>query len=175
MDLRKVLYFHSVAKYLNFSKAAEECRIAQTAMSRAIANLESELGFTLFYRDHHVVELTPAGKHFLEQTKEVLRIYSSAQQVGMEIAAGSKDSISIGFGGYEMGFVEKYVTGELCSRYGLKPFDALQRFLNSKTYQMVCDKELAMWEFSDRAIFDIWEAERVTGDPRNSAYIRSEI
>lgn len=109
MDLRKVLYFHCVAKYLNFSKAAEECHIAQTAMSRAVANLESELGFKLFYRDHHVVELTPAGKHFLEQTKEVLRIYTSAQQVGMEIAAGWEDSITIGFGGYEAGFIEKYV------------------------------------------------------------------
>ena len=109
MDFRKVLYFHCVAKYMNFSKAAEECHIAQTAMSRAIANLESELGFKLFNRDHHVVELTPAGKHFLEQTKEVLRIYSSAQQVGLEIAKGWEDSLTIGFGGYEAGFIKKYV------------------------------------------------------------------
>ena len=109
MDFRKVLYFHCVSKYLNFSKAAEECHIAQTAMSRAIANLESELGFKLFYRDHHVVELTPAGKHFLDQTKEVLRIYTSAQQVGLEIASGWEDSLTIGFGGYEAGFIEKYV------------------------------------------------------------------
>ncbi len=109
MDFRKVLYFHCVAKYMNFSKAAEECHIAQTAMSRAIANLESELGFKLFYRDHHVVELTPAGKHFLEQTAEVLRIYSSAQQVGLEIAKGWEDSLTIGFGGYEAGFIKKYV------------------------------------------------------------------
>ena len=35
---------------------------------------------------------------------------------------------------YYLGFVEKYITGELCNRYGLEPFDALQRFLNSKTY-----------------------------------------
>ena len=109
MDFRKVLYFHCVAKYMNFSKAAEEYHIAQTAMSRAIANLESELGFKLFNRDHHVVELTPAGKHFLEQTKEVLRIYSSAQQVGLEIAKGWEDSLTIGFGGYEAGFIKKYV------------------------------------------------------------------
>ncbi len=109
MDFRKVLYFHCVAKYMNFSKAAEECHIAQTAMSRAIANLESELGFKLFNRDHHVVELTPAGKHFLEQTREVLRIYSSAQQVGLEIAKGWEDSLTIGFGGYEAGFIKKYV------------------------------------------------------------------
>ena len=109
MDFRKVLYFHCVAKYMNFSKAAEEYHIAQTAISRAIANLESEIGFKLFNRDHHVVELTPAGKHFLEQTKEVLRIYSSAQQVGLEIAKGWEDSLTIGFGGYEAGFIKKYV------------------------------------------------------------------
>ena len=75
---------------------------------------------------------------------------------------------------YYLGFVEKYVTGELCIRYGLEPFDALQRFLNSKTYQMVCDKDLAMWEFSHPAILSIWECEQVTGDPRNSIYIRGE-
>ena len=39
---------------------------------------------------------------------------------------------------------------------------------------MLENADLAMWEFSERAIFDMWESERVTGDPRNSAYLRSE-
>ncbi len=39
---------------------------------------------------------------------------------------------------------------------------------------MVCDQELAMWEFSHPAILSMWECEQITGDPRNSIYIRSE-
>ena len=75
---------------------------------------------------------------------------------------------------YYLGFVEQYVVGEICRRHGLEPFDALQRFLNSETYRMVSNFELAMWEFSHPAIVSMWECEQITGDPRNSIYIRSE-
>ena len=50
MNIHSLQYFCSVAKHLNFSKAAEECHIAQTAMSRSIAAMEDELGFRLFDR-----------------------------------------------------------------------------------------------------------------------------
>lgn len=39
---------------------------------------------------------------------------------------------------------------------------------------MLEDTDLARWEFSVRAIFDMWEVEQITGDPRNSQYLRSE-
>lgn len=57
-------YFVSVARHLNFSKAATECHVAQTVISRQIANLEDELGVKLFYRDNKKVELTPIGNKF---------------------------------------------------------------------------------------------------------------
>ena len=50
MNIHSLQYFCSVAKHLNFSKAAEECHIAQTAMSQQISALEKELGFLLFHR-----------------------------------------------------------------------------------------------------------------------------
>ena len=75
---------------------------------------------------------------------------------------------------YYIGFVVQYVTAELCRRYGLEPFDALQKFLNSETYRMASDFELAMWDFPHHAIVSMWECEQITGDPRNSIYIRSE-
>ena len=70
---------------------------------------------------------------------------------------------------------DKSVIQMMIDQYAMAPMDASRAFLTSKTHAMLEDPELAMWEFSDRAIFDIWEAERVTGDPRNSAYLRSEI
>lgn len=59
-------------------------------------------------------------------------------------------------------------------KYGLDQMSAARAFLTSETHQMLENADMAMWEFSERAIFDMWEAERITGDPRNSVYLRSE-
>ena len=75
---------------------------------------------------------------------------------------------------FYLSFLEQYIVRELCRRFGIEPFDALQRFLNSETYRMVCNQELAMWEFPHHAILAMWECEQITGDPRNSLYIRGE-
>ena len=62
----------------------------------------------------------------------------------------------------------------ISEKYGYEPMDALREFLYSETRAMLEDSSLEMWEFSPRALFDLWEAEKVTGDPRNSIYIRGE-
>ena len=59
-------------------------------------------------------------------------------------------------------------------KYDMEPMEATRNFLTSETHRMLEDADLAMWEFSERAIFDMWETERITGDPRNSVYLRSE-
>lgn len=59
-------------------------------------------------------------------------------------------------------------------KYGLSYMDAFKNFVNSKTYQMLIDKNLEMYEFSYLAIFDMWENEKVTGTPLNSVYIRED-
>jgi len=164
MTFRKLMYFHSVAKYLNFSKAAEECHIAQTAISRAIADLEADLGFQLFYRNHHMVELTPAGKYFLEQTKEVVRIYGSAQQVSSEIAAGWEDSLTIGFGGYEAGFLKEYVPPFLkdhptCSVVFLEfPYQVIVQNLLEKTCDVIFTPSIRLKHTSNIRKVDISNA-----------------
>lgn len=52
--------------------------------------------------------------------------------------------------------------------------EGLRLFLVSEIYMMLCDPELAMWEFSPLAIYDMWENEIQTGDPRNSLYLRAD-
>lgn len=64
MDIRGLKYFISAAECLNFTRAAKECFITQTAMSQHIANMEKELGFQLFRRNNRNVELTTAGRDF---------------------------------------------------------------------------------------------------------------
>lgn len=62
----------------------------------------------------------------------------------------------------------------ICDKYGIDHMSALRRFLCSETYKMLIDPDLEMWDFSPIAIFDMWENEQITGDPRNSLYIRRD-
>ncbi len=72
-------------------------------------------------------------------------------------------------------YYNKNVIQKIMEKYDMSQMEATRAFLTSETHAMLEDAELAMWDFSDRAIFDMWESERVTGDPRNSVYLRSEM
>jgi len=72
MELRQLKYFISAATHLNFTKAAKECFIVQTAMTAQMTNLEKELGVKLFERQNRGLSLTEAGVAFLEEAKEIV-------------------------------------------------------------------------------------------------------
>src|SRR5215470_15628106 len=62
MELRQLAYFVAVVEAAHFTRAAEQLRIAQPAVSQQIRRLEAELGERLLYRDRRTVALTSAGK-----------------------------------------------------------------------------------------------------------------
>lgn len=68
----------------------------------------------------------------------------------------------------------KNVIKMIIEKYGLTEMEATREFLMSETHRMLEDADMAMWEFSARAIFDMWEVEKITGNPRNSVHLRSE-
>src|SRR5690242_19493661 len=72
-ELRHLVYFREVARHLHFRRAGESLSIAQPALSRQIAQLESALGTPLFTRSQRRVELTAAGHALLERIEPVLR------------------------------------------------------------------------------------------------------
>lgn len=47
-------------------------------------------------------------------------------------------------------------------------------FLKSKTHEMLADDNMKIWYFSPLVVFDMWENEVATGDPRNSLYLRAD-
>ncbi len=71
-------------------------------------------------------------------------------------------------------YYDRELTILISEKYGYSQMEALQLFLSSEVRRMMEDPELEMIEFSALAIFDMWEAEKVTGNPRNSIYIRGE-
>ena len=78
MKIEKLYYFLSVAKHRNFTKAAQECHIAQPAISKQMLSLEKELGFLLFERKNRRVELTEAGKEFYQSISCLIDEYEAS-------------------------------------------------------------------------------------------------
>ncbi len=74
-----------------------------------------------------------------------------------------------------MDYYNKAVVELICEKYGFTPFEAFRIFASSEIHGMLSDKKYEMWDFSAPAIFDMWEAERITGNPRNSLYLRGDI
>ena len=75
---------------------------------------------------------------------------------------------------FSLDYYNKKVIQRIMDKYGMDQMDAARAFLSSETHNMLENADMAMWEFSEEAIFNIWEAEKITGDPRNSEYLRSE-
>ena len=61
MELRLLRYFQAIAEELSFSRASRRLRVAQPALSRALKELEEEVGAQLLERNRRKVSLTPAG------------------------------------------------------------------------------------------------------------------
>ena len=74
MELRILRYFLAVAKEENFTKAAMSLNVSQPALSRQIAQLEDELGQTLFVRSSHCIVLTDAGLLLKRRAEEMLSL-----------------------------------------------------------------------------------------------------
>lgn len=66
------------------------------------------------------------------------------------------------------------IVKRIMEKYGLSEMQALRAFICSKTHQMLAKKAYALNELGPAGVFDMWECEKVTGDPRNSLYIRGE-
>ena len=54
----------------------------------------------------------------------------------------------------------------------MKEKEAVRLFIESETYEMLLDTEQEIYMMSPNIVFDMWECEKITGDPRNSQYIR---
>jgi DNA-binding transcriptional LysR family regulator len=97
MELRHFRYFVTVAKLLNFTKAAVKLHVAQPALSRQIRDLEDELGVQLLERNSRFVRLTAAGATFVHEAHAVLVRAQEAAQAARAFATGERGVIRLGY------------------------------------------------------------------------------
>lgn len=103
VSIQRLPVFLSAAEHLNFTRAAEEQCISQTAVSQQIKLLEQELGYALFVRGKRGVSLTPAGEVFYRQCRQLMIRYNGAAAQGKKVALGNATDLRIGYAGaYEL-------------------------------------------------------------------------
>jgi DNA-binding transcriptional LysR family regulator len=98
VELRQLRYFVAVAEELHFGRAAERLQMSQSPLSRAIRELERELGLVLFVRTTRRVELTPAGSALLERARRALAEVDLAVGDARRAARPERGVLAIGFG-----------------------------------------------------------------------------
>ena len=71
-------------------------------------------------------------------------------------------------------FFDRQVILLIKMKYGMEDMKAIRSFLFSETYQMLLDPLTEVYTFSPQIVFEMWESEMITRNPRNSQYIRGE-
>ena len=107
MELRHVRYFIAVAETGSLTEAAEQrLYTSQPSLSRQIRDLESHVGVQLFSRSVRGVELTEAGKAFLEHARLALMHLDAAAETARRAAQPERKTFAIGFQtGHEMNWL----------------------------------------------------------------------
>lgn len=95
MELRHLRCFVALAEELHFTRAAERLHIEQPPLSRAIKELEDELGVVLFDRNRRGTLLTSAGVAFLQDVRRLFTVLEQARENVKAVAAGSQGSLRI--------------------------------------------------------------------------------
>ncbi len=97
MELRHLRYFIAVAEEGHITRAAERLGMQQPPLSRQIKAIEQEMDVQLFRRKARGVELTDAGRTFLDDARAMLGHLDDAFDTARRTARGEQGRISVGY------------------------------------------------------------------------------
>ena len=95
MEMHQVRYFLAVARVLNFTRAADECNVTQPSLTRAIKQLEAELGGDLFRRERPAAQLTELGLRMHPLLKQCYEAATGARQLASSFKSGEVGALRI--------------------------------------------------------------------------------
>lgn len=96
MDIKMLDYVVMIAKCESISKAAEKLYLTQSGLNQQLLKLERNLGIKLFERDHHHFRITDAGKIYVRNAMEILRIQRNTLMQLSDLKNNIHAEISIG-------------------------------------------------------------------------------
>jgi len=140
MNIKQFQYFSTVARFMNFGRAAKHLNMAQSALSYGIASLEDELQFNLFFREGRSIRLTPAGAYFLKEVDASMAKMKSTIEKCRNIEAELNGTLRIAFlssiikryySEWVPPFQEKYPSARVIT--GQLPMQALRESLINET------------------------------------------
>ena len=97
MTLLQLLYFETLARVLHYTRAAEELHISQPSLSYSIAELEKELGVSLFKREKRKIALTPYGERFLPYVKKTMALLEEGKATLRQMKDKAPMNIRLGY------------------------------------------------------------------------------
>lgn len=96
MEFQQLRHLISAVEHQNLAKAAEDCNISQSGLSRSISSLEARLGVPLLVRSPRGVEATPFGKVILERARIIISEVQRASDEVRAMAGGRVGAINFG-------------------------------------------------------------------------------
>lgn len=94
--MHQIRYFLAVARTLNFTRAADQCNVAQPSLTRAIQKLEEELGGLLLHRERQHTHLTELGRLMLPHLERTFTAAQAAKELAKGVRKGDMAPLRIG-------------------------------------------------------------------------------
>ena len=95
MEMHQVRYFLAVVRLLNFTRAADDCNVTQPSLTRAIKQLEAELGGDLFRRERPAAQVTELGQRMLPLLQQCYDAAARARILASSFKSGEIGALRI--------------------------------------------------------------------------------
>lgn len=105
---RRLQVFHTVARLLSFTRAAESLQMTQPAVTFQIKQLEDQLNVRLFDRAHNRIALTQAGRRAFDYSERIFGLYGEMENAIREVTG-------------EVGGILRIAAGNMVAQYALTP------------------------------------------------------
>jgi DNA-binding transcriptional LysR family regulator len=117
MSDRRLKVFHTVARLLSFTKAAEELHMTQPAVTFQVRQLEEYFNTRLFDRTHNKVSLTPAGERVSEFAERIFDLYAEMENRVRDLTGEISGALTIGASTTIAEYMLPALLGEFKNRY----------------------------------------------------------
>ncbi|MCW8830296.1 MAG: selenium metabolism-associated LysR family transcriptional regulator [Gammaproteobacteria bacterium] len=114
---RRLKIFHTVARLLNFTKAAEELHMTQPAVTFQIRQLEEQFNTRLFDRTHNKVSLTDVGHQVFEYADRILKLYEDMTRSINDMTGDVSGGVALGASTTIAEYMLPLMIGEFKEKY----------------------------------------------------------